>query len=83
MTKSVASITSSDPQQCVHFATKEDYEAFNAEYLALIRKYRTMTEQRYGYWAGNQNKFVKSLDDMHQWDRESYYRNIYGDSSRY
>jgi hypothetical protein len=83
MTKSIAAITSSDPLHCIQFATNEDYEAFNAEYLALIRKYRKMNEERYGYWAGNQNKFVKSMDDMSPWDKESYYRNMYGDSGRY
>lgn len=73
MTKATNHITSSSPGFSIAFGSTEDYEAYDAEHKALIDKYRKLTEQKFGYWAGNQNKFVKTIDEMNQWDKESYF----------
>lgn len=74
MTKSVAAIASSDLGLNITFGSREDYDAYNAEHQALVDKYRKITEEKFGYWAGNQNKFVKTIEEMNQWDKDSYYR---------
>ena len=68
MTQARHYISSSTPGESMQFATTEDYEAYQAEHRALIQKYRKQNEAKYGYWASNQNKFVKSIEEMNSMD---------------
>lgn len=48
------------------------YDEFKKERLALIRKYKTLVRQKYGIYASNQDKFVKRISDLNQWDSCEY-----------
>lgn len=72
MTKAVHYIGSSVRGESITFASTEDYENFQADYRALLQKYHKQNEAKYGYWAANQDKFVKTLSELNDLDRYSY-----------
>lgn len=60
-------ITSSD-YGSLHFVTREEYEEYKADEQELFIKHTRKLRDRYGYYAGNQDKYVPSLDDFNNFD---------------
>jgi DNA topoisomerase VI subunit A len=61
-------IFGSDMEHTLVFEDMAMYKAYIAEKKALEKKYYDMICKTSGYWAGNQNKFVKSIDELNEWD---------------
>jgi hypothetical protein len=48
--------------------TRELSEEYEKEELLLRLKYYKIVRDKYGIWAGNQDKFVASIADFNPWD---------------
>jgi len=46
----------------------EDKKLYEAEAKELFKKFYRRTRAKYGIWAGNQGKFVKSRTELNDWD---------------
>jgi len=50
------------------FPDEKDYLAFERERRALYKKYHDIEVTKYGIFAGNQDKFVKTVEDLNDFD---------------
>lgn len=50
------------------FPDDEDYEAFTKEIRDVYKKYHDLEVAKHGIFAGNQDKFVKTTDELNQFD---------------
>lgn len=50
------------------FPDDDIYEEYKKELELLEVKTYKSIRNKYGVWAGNQNKFVKDRDDLNDWD---------------
>jgi hypothetical protein len=53
---------------CLRFNDEETYNRFKAEERALYKKYHDEEVQKYGIFAGNQNKYVQSVSELNTLD---------------
>lgn len=61
------SVSSSDGYS-LQIPNKEIYEEYKRqEILFKLRIYKRIRDE-YGIWASNQNKFVKNIEDLNEWD---------------
>lgn len=66
-------ISSSIPGRSIIFITKEEFDAYDTEILAVIKKHKKLQQDKYGYWATNKEIFVHTLKELSEWDSKSYY----------
>jgi hypothetical protein len=50
------------------FESKELYEQYKKEDRELHDKFYRLICETSGIWAGNQNKFVKTEEELNEWD---------------
>jgi hypothetical protein len=48
--------------------TEEEYARFLVEERQFQDKWMLIEQHRRGLWAGNQDRYVKSIDDLNEWD---------------
>jgi len=65
-------ITSSDQRKSLVFVTKEEKQAFDRDESEVIAKHRAVIREKYGIWAGNQDKFVATEAELNRFDSRDY-----------
>ncbi len=50
------------------FPDVNDYITFKMEERALYKKYHDLEVEKYGIFAGNQNKFVRTVEELNNFD---------------
>ena len=50
------------------FPDEEDFKAFEREERTLYKKYHDLEVAKHGIFAGNQNKFVQTVEELNQFD---------------
>jgi len=60
-------ISSSDGTS-LHFPDASLYVEYNKARFDLDNEFYLKIRARHGIWAGNQDKFVNSLDELNEWD---------------
>ena len=65
-------ISSSEKGMSIVFGSEQDYNNYTQEVKDLVIKYKKLQQESFGYWASNQDKFVKSPDDLNGYDIREY-----------
>ncbi len=50
--------------------TKDEYDDYSKDLLELQMKHYGRVRYKHGIWASNQNKFVRSVDDLNSLDSQ-------------
>lgn len=65
-------VNSSEPNMSLVFPDNDLYEQYCHERRALHDKYKNLVRDKYGIWASNQNKFVKNVKELNDFDSRGY-----------
>lgn len=52
----------------LHFQDDESYKRFKEDEKQLYLKYYKEIRAKHGIWAGNQDRFVFSVEELNDWD---------------
>ena len=66
-------ISSSARGGSIVFPTKAEYDAYEKDMVAVIKKHKKIQQDTYGYWATNKEKFVSTLAELSESDSKDYH----------
>ena len=66
--KIIKHLVSSSDNGGLYFVDSDEYEKFCEEIRAVYVKYHNLEVEKYGIYASNQDRFVKSVDELNQLD---------------
>lgn len=54
---------SSEPGESVRFVTKEEWDAYQKDLLAVLRKHQAQMKEKYGVWSSAEDGYVRPLNE--------------------